>query len=66
MILRNHGLLPAQTQWQMLFILYMYLLQKACEIQIKAQSGGGELTPIPAQIWRILTDIEASDQRREW
>jgi ribulose-5-phosphate 4-epimerase/fuculose-1-phosphate aldolase len=28
----------------------MYILQRACEIQLLAQSGGGELTPVPSGI----------------
>ncbi|MNQ42992.1 aldolase II superfamily protein [compost metagenome] len=28
----------------------MFILQRACEIQVMAQSGGAELIPIPQQI----------------
>lgn len=28
----------------------MFILQRACEIQVMAQSGGAELIPIPRQI----------------
>lgn len=56
MILRNHGLLTCASSIADAF-LYMYIMQKACEIQIKAQSGGNELTPIPAQ---ILAGIQAA------
>ena len=28
----------------------MYILQKACEVQVRAQAGGGELIPIPQPI----------------
>jgi len=56
MILRNHGLLTCASTVADAF-LYMYIMQKACEIQIKAQSGGSELTPIPAQ---ILAGIQAA------
>jgi ribulose-5-phosphate 4-epimerase/fuculose-1-phosphate aldolase len=49
MILRNHGLLTCASTVADAF-LYMYIMQKACEIQIKAQSGGGKLIPIPDQI----------------
>ncbi|WP_283789237.1 class II aldolase/adducin family protein [Bermanella sp. WJH001] len=49
MILRNHGLLTcAQTVADA--FLNMYILQRACEIQLLAQSGGGELTPVPSGI----------------
>jgi len=49
MILRNHGLLTCASTVADAF-LYMYILQKACEVQIRAQSGGGELIPIPQAI----------------
>ena len=48
-ILRNHGLLTCAETVADAF-LYMYILQKACEVQIRAQSGGGELIPIPQPI----------------
>ena len=46
MILKNHGLLtvgktPAEA------FLSMYILERACGIQLLAQSGGAELLPIP-------------------
>ncbi len=49
MILRNHGLLtvgktPAEA------FLAMFTLERACQIQILAQSGGSELLPVPAPI----------------
>ena len=49
MILRNHGLLTCAESVADAF-LYMYILQKACEVQIRAQSGGGELVRIPKPI----------------
>ena len=49
MILRNHGLLTCAETVADAF-LYMYILQKACEVQIRAQSGGGELLRIPQPI----------------
>ena len=49
MILRNHGLLTCAESVADAF-LYMYILQKACTVQIRAQSGGGELIPIPQPI----------------
>jgi len=49
MILRNHGLLTCAESVADAF-LYMYILQKACEVQIRAQAGGGELIPIPQLI----------------
>lgn len=56
MILRNHGLLTCAGSVADAF-LYMYIMQKACEIQIKAQSGGNVLTQIPPQ---ILAGIQAA------
>ena len=49
MILRNHGLLtvgktPAEA------FLAMFTLERACEMQVLAQSGGGELLPVPAPV----------------
>jgi ribulose-5-phosphate 4-epimerase/fuculose-1-phosphate aldolase len=49
MILRNHGLLTCGETVPDAF-LNMYILQRACEIQLLAQSGGGELTPVPSGI----------------
>jgi len=49
MILRNHGLLTCAPTVADAF-LYMYILQKACEVQIRAQAGGGELIPIAQPI----------------
>jgi ribulose-5-phosphate 4-epimerase/fuculose-1-phosphate aldolase len=49
MILRNHGLLTCAASVADAF-LYMYILQKACEVQIRAQAGGVELIPVPQQI----------------
>ena len=49
MILRNHGLLTCAENVADAF-LYMYILQKACEVQVLAQAGGGELIAIPQPI----------------
>jgi ribulose-5-phosphate 4-epimerase/fuculose-1-phosphate aldolase len=49
MILPNHGLLTAFGSIADAF-LGMFTLQRACEIQVMAQSGGGELIHIPQQI----------------
>ncbi len=49
MILRNHGLLTCAETVADAF-LYMYILQKACEVQVRAQAGGGELIPIAQPI----------------
>ena len=49
MILRNHGLLTCAETVADAF-LFMFMLQKACEIQVRAQAGGGELIPIARPI----------------
>lgn len=49
MILRNHGLLTTGASIADAFLL-MYLLESACQIQIMAQSCGGELIQVPAAI----------------
>lgn len=49
MILRNHGLLTCAENVADAF-LYMFILQRACEIQLMAQSGGTKLTPVSGQI----------------
>ncbi len=59
MLLRNHGLLTLGRSAADCF-LKMFMLQRACEIQIAAQSGGAELIRIPPA---ILAGIRAqSDQ----
>ncbi|MFT5677262.1 MAG: ribulose-5-phosphate 4-epimerase/fuculose-1-phosphate aldolase [Paraglaciecola sp.] len=55
MILRNHGLLTCADSIADAF-LYMYFLQRSCEIQVKAQASGQELIAIPDQ---ILAGIQA-------
>src|SRR5229473_1786569 len=49
MILRNHGLLTVGSSVAEAF-LSMYVLERACKIQILAQSGGAELLPVPDPI----------------
>jgi ribulose-5-phosphate 4-epimerase/fuculose-1-phosphate aldolase len=49
MILRNHGLLTIGQTAADAF-LSMYILERACKIQILAQSGGAELAPVPEPI----------------
>ncbi len=48
MILPNHGLLTAAGGIADAFLM-MFILQRACEVQVLAQ-GGGELIPIPQAI----------------
>ncbi len=49
MILRNHGLLTVGKTAADAF-LSMYILERACRIQILAQSGGGTLLPVSESI----------------
>jgi ribulose-5-phosphate 4-epimerase/fuculose-1-phosphate aldolase len=49
LMLRNHGLLTCGRSIPEAFQL-MYIFQSACAIQIRAQSGGGELIPIQPAI----------------
>jgi ribulose-5-phosphate 4-epimerase/fuculose-1-phosphate aldolase len=49
MILRNHGLLTVGKSVAEAF-LSMYILERACRIQILAQSGGGVLHNVPKDI----------------
>lgn len=55
LMLRNHGLLTAAPTIADAF-LSMYLFEAACMIQVRAQSGGSELTQIAAP---ILAGIQA-------
>jgi len=59
MILRNHGLLTCAESVADAF-LNMYILQRACEIQLLAQSGGNELTPVPQG---ILEGIQSASKQ---
>jgi ribulose-5-phosphate 4-epimerase/fuculose-1-phosphate aldolase len=49
LVLRNHGLLTVGASVADAFIA-MYALQRACEVQIMAQSGGGELVRVDPRI----------------
>lgn len=57
LILRNHGLLTVGPTVADAF-LSMFLLERACRIQILAQSGGRELITIPKE---ILAQIRAQE-----
>ena len=50
LILRNHGLLTVGPTVADAF-LSMFLLERACRIQIMAQAGGGKLVPIDEKIF---------------
>ena len=49
LMLRNHGLLTVGASAADAF-LAMYVFEAACTIQVRAQSGGGELVPVNPQI----------------
>jgi ribulose-5-phosphate 4-epimerase/fuculose-1-phosphate aldolase len=49
LMLRNHGLLTVGKTVADAF-LNMYTFENACNIQVRAQAGGGELLHIPQQI----------------
>jgi ribulose-5-phosphate 4-epimerase/fuculose-1-phosphate aldolase len=49
MILRNHGLLTVGKTPAEAFLL-MFTLERACEIQVLAQSGGSDLLPVAAPV----------------
>ena len=49
LILRNHGLLTCGKTIAEAF-MRMYFLQRACESQIMAMAGSGELTPLDQQV----------------
>jgi ribulose-5-phosphate 4-epimerase/fuculose-1-phosphate aldolase len=48
-MLQNHGLLTAAGSIADAFV-FMYLFEASCMIQVRAQSGGGELVPIHSDI----------------
>lgn len=58
-MLRNHGLLTVGSTVADAF-LFMYLFEAACMIQIRAQSGGGELVSIDP---RIIAGVKAATQQ---
>ncbi len=49
LMLRNHGLLTVAENIPDAFV-QMYLFERCCEIQVKAQSGGSELIPVDERI----------------
>ena len=59
MILRNHGLLTAGATIADAFLM-MYVLENACQIQVMAQSSGGELIQVPAP---IIAGIQAQAEQ---
>ena len=49
LMLRNHGLLTTGATIADAFLM-MYVFETACQIQVMAQSSGGELIPVPQPI----------------
>ena len=49
LMLHNHGLLTCGSSIADAFLM-MFIFQRTCEIQVMAQSGGGELVQIPQTI----------------
>ncbi len=58
LILRNHGLLTVGQTVADAF-LSMFLLERACRIQILAQAGGGKLIPISQEVLQQVAAQEA-------
>jgi ribulose-5-phosphate 4-epimerase/fuculose-1-phosphate aldolase len=58
LILRNHGLLTVGPSVADAF-LAMFLLERACRIQILAQTGGGKLVSIDEKIFAQIPSQEA-------
>jgi ribulose-5-phosphate 4-epimerase/fuculose-1-phosphate aldolase len=59
LMLRNHGLLTVGTTVAQAF-LFMYVFEASCMIQVRAQSGGGELIPVGKP---ILEGIQAAAEK---
>jgi ribulose-5-phosphate 4-epimerase/fuculose-1-phosphate aldolase len=55
MMLRNHGLLTLGKNCADAF-MRMYFLEAACMIQVRAQSGGGELGGVPQKVLDTIDD----------
>lgn len=53
LILRNHGTLMCGRTVADAFLL-AYILERACEVQVRPQSGGGELVTVPDDIARAV------------
>lgn len=69
LILRNHGLLTMGRNVRQAFEL-MYYLERACEIQIAAQAGGGDIVRPSANVCQRTCKQFAGDdsfvQGRDW
>jgi ribulose-5-phosphate 4-epimerase/fuculose-1-phosphate aldolase len=63
LILRNHGLLTVGETVADAFV-NMYYLEASCQIQVRAQSGGGELIPVPKEVLdRGYANVVANQRR---
>jgi len=62
LLLRNHGLLTVGATVAEAF-LNMYLFETVCRIQVRAQAGGGALTPIDPGILRTAREQAAAVTR---
>jgi len=63
LILRNHGLLTVGEAVADDFV-NMYYLEASCQIQVRAQSGGGELIPVPKEVLDRGYANAVANQRR--
>ena len=63
LILRNHGLLTVGETVADAFV-NMYYLEASCQIQVRAQSGGGELVTVPKDVMEKGYASAAANQRR--
>src|SRR5437879_4455090 len=64
LILRNHGLLTVGETVADAFVS-MYYLEASCAIQVRAQSGGGELISVPKEVMESgYAEAEKSQRRR--
>jgi ribulose-5-phosphate 4-epimerase/fuculose-1-phosphate aldolase len=64
LILRNHGLLTVGETVAEAFVA-MYFLEASCAIQVRAQSGGGELIPVSKEIIdAAYTQVKGASQFR--
>src|ERR1700690_1191264 len=62
LMLRNHGLLTAGSSPADAF-LYMYVFESACAIQVRAQSGAGDLIRIPDSVLSGIRDAASQVTR---
>ena len=65
LILRNHGLLTVGETVAEAFVA-MYYLEASCAIQVRAQSGGGELIPVPKDLMQTAGRPRGSRGELVW